>query len=30
MRSRLADHSQYVRECGHDLPEIRDWKWPSE
>jgi Phosphoketolase len=28
LRSRLVDHSQYVRECGDDLPEIRDWKWP--
>src|SRR5579862_9517090 len=28
LRSRLVDHTQYVRECGDDLPEIRDWKWP--
>jgi len=28
LRSRLVDHSQYVREFGDDLPEIRDWKWP--
>jgi xylulose-5-phosphate/fructose-6-phosphate phosphoketolase len=28
LRSRLVDHAQYVRECGDDLPEIRDWKWP--
>jgi xylulose-5-phosphate/fructose-6-phosphate phosphoketolase len=28
LRSRLVDHSQYVREYGDDLPEIRDWKWP--
>jgi xylulose-5-phosphate/fructose-6-phosphate phosphoketolase len=28
LRSRLVDHSQYVREYGDDLAEIRDWKWP--
>jgi xylulose-5-phosphate/fructose-6-phosphate phosphoketolase len=28
LRGRLVDHAQYVRECGDDLPEIRDWKWP--
>jgi xylulose-5-phosphate/fructose-6-phosphate phosphoketolase len=28
LRSRLIDHTQYVREYGDDLPEIRDWKWP--
>ena len=28
LRSRLVDHSQYVRNVGDDLPEIRDWKWP--
>jgi xylulose-5-phosphate/fructose-6-phosphate phosphoketolase len=28
LRSLLVDHTQYVREYGDDLPEIRDWKWP--
>ena len=28
LRGRLVQHAQYVRECGDDLPEIRDWKWP--
>jgi xylulose-5-phosphate/fructose-6-phosphate phosphoketolase len=28
LRSSLVEHSQYVRECGDDLPAIRDWKWP--
>ena len=28
LRSRLVDHTQYVREYGDDLPEIRDWTWP--
>ena len=28
LRNRLVQHKQHVRECGDDLPEIRDWKWP--
>ena len=28
LRNRLVQHKQYVRECGDDMPEIRDWKWP--
>jgi len=28
LRNKLVQHEQYVRECGDDLPEIRDWKWP--
>ena len=28
LRSRLVEHSRYVRDCGDDLPEIRDWTWP--
>ena len=28
LRNRLVQHEQYVRECGDDMPEIRDWKWP--
>ncbi|HEY6127219.1 MAG TPA: phosphoketolase family protein [Candidatus Acidoferrum sp.] len=28
LRNKLVEHKQYVRECGDDLPEIRDWKWP--
>lgn len=26
----LAKHKAYIRETGEDLPEIRNWKWPSE
>jgi len=29
MRDRLIDHREYICRYGDDLPEIRDWKWPS-
>jgi len=29
MRDRLAEHSQYIREHGEDLPAVRNWKWPA-
>jgi xylulose-5-phosphate/fructose-6-phosphate phosphoketolase len=29
MRDRLAEHSQYIREHGEDLPRVRNWKWPA-
>ncbi len=28
-RSMLARHHEYVRACFEDLPEIRDFRWPS-
>ena len=28
MQNKLIEHSQYIRERGEDMPEIRDWAWP--
>ncbi|MGZ2421069.1 phosphoketolase family protein [Rhizobium laguerreae] len=27
-RRKLAEHHDYVREYGEDMPEVRNWKWP--
>lgn len=29
LQQRIAEHHRYVREYGEDVPEVRDWKWPS-
>ncbi|HVV44392.1 MAG TPA: phosphoketolase family protein, partial [Bryobacteraceae bacterium] len=29
LQHKLIDHSLYVREHGEDMPEVRDWHWPS-
>ncbi|WP_044174358.1 phosphoketolase family protein [Phytobacter massiliensis] len=30
LQEKIADHHRYVREYGEDLPEVRNWKWPSQ
>jgi xylulose-5-phosphate/fructose-6-phosphate phosphoketolase len=30
LQNQLTDHGLYIREHGEDMPEIRDWQWPTE
>jgi xylulose-5-phosphate/fructose-6-phosphate phosphoketolase len=30
MVDKRAQHSEYVRETGEDLPEVRDWVWSHQ
>ena len=28
LRNKLVEHTQYIRQHGDDMPEVKDWIWP--
>ena len=30
LRNKLTDHTRYIRAHGEDMPEVVNWRWPSE
>lgn len=28
LRNKLVEHTQYIRQHGDDMPEVKNWIWP--